>query len=96
MISRHNSQLLSGAGPGAGAASKQVDLCVCRNFPCPLNGNCEIRNCVYEAPVTSNDGKIENIGVTTHFKQRFVGHRGDFNRPGSRTSSILSNYIWTH
>ena len=95
LISRHNTRLLSGAGARAGPELEQLDHCVCTDFECPLNGNCEIRNCVYQATVTSEDQDIETyVGVTKHFKQRFVGHRGDFRHSENRNNSTLASHIW--
>ena len=57
--------------------------------------NCEIRNCVYQATVTSEDQDIETyVVVTKHFKQRFVGHHGDFRHSENRNNSTLASHIW--
>ena len=95
-VSRHNSRLLSGRDVGAGAGDdEQLDPCVCTQFVCPLNGRCEVRNCVYQATVSSDDGRTETyVGVTKHFKQRYGGHRSDFAHPENRLKTTLSKYIW--
>ena len=89
-ISRHNTKLL------AGDTVEQVDPCVCRDFPCPLNGLCETRNVIYQASVTTpDDGHSEHyVGVTNHFKSRFGGHRSDLNHSEGRKNSTLAKYVW--
>ena len=73
-----------------GPVPEQLDPFVCTDFECPLNGNCEIRNCVYQATVTFEDQDIETyVGVTKHFKQRFVGHRGDFRHQKTEIIPLL-------
>ena len=90
-VSRHNNKLL------AGDTVEQVDPCVCRDFPCPLNGLCETRNVVYQASVTTpDDGHTEHyVGVTNHFKSRYGGHRSDMNHSDGRKNSTLAKYVWT-
>ena len=89
-ISRHNTKLL------AGDTVEQVDPCVCRDFPCPLNDLCETRNVIYQASVTTtDDGHSEHyVGVTNHFKSRFGGHRSDLNHSEGRKNSTLAKYVW--
>ena len=88
-VSRHNHRVLS-AGE-----RQQVAPCVCTDFECPLNGLCESNNVVYQATVTSDDGRVENyVGVAANFKTRYYGHRTSLNNPNYKSETTLSKYVW--
>ena len=90
-VSRHNTKLLNSE------TVDQVDPCVCTEFECPLNGLCESKNVVYQATISSDDGRVENyIGCTKYFKKRYYGHRSDMNNPANKDKnrSTLANYVW--
>ena len=90
-VSRHNTKLLNSE------TVDQVDPCVCTDFECPLNGLCESKNVVYQATISSDDGRVENyIGCTKYFKKRYYGHRSDMNNPANKDKnrSTLANYVW--
>ena len=88
-ISRHNNRILN---PDAGEEDKPCD---CTRMECPMNGNCGKRNVVYQATVTSNDGKVEHyVGVAALFKSRYKGHRTSINNPNYKSATTLSKYIW--
>ena len=64
---------------------------------CPLNGACQIEGVVYEAKITRRDNQKSEFytGVTVGtFKQRYYGHRYDFNHRKQRSSTCLSKYVW--
>ena len=74
-ISNHNHELVSNDL----AASAQ---CNCKNEKeCPLDGKCLVKNIVYKAEITSQNGTVKTyIGMTSNsFKERYRNHLKSFN-----------------
>ena len=70
--------------------------CNCRvKQECPLNGNCQARNIIYQASVKTN-GEVEtSVGLTgDHFKSRFRNHTASFRDQRKENASELSKHIW--
>ena len=92
VIEKHNRKILSETNE-----NENIRTCNCRNRQdCPLNGKCLQSNIIYQAIVSSEDGKTETyIGLTENqFKTRYNNHKSSFNNQSKRCSTELSNYIW--
>ena len=72
-------------------------LCNCRQAnSCPVNGNCLMESVIYKATVTANNIARHYFGLTEgHFKDRWDKHRTDFKHAKYRSSTDLSEYIWS-
>ena len=73
--------------------------CNCRNKnTCPLEGNCNTRNIVYQAEVTTPQTKETYIGLCdTTFKERYrtcMHHTCSFRNERYKTVTELSKHIW--
>ena len=65
---------------------------------CPVENICKTPNVVYEATVKNNvDSEVRKyIGISRPpFKDRFRNHKRDFRNNTYRTSTKLSQYVWT-
>ena len=53
--------------------------CNCHKYPCPLKGNCQIKNVIYQATVKSENDEKTYVGLTgTTFKARWSNHKTGF------------------
>ena len=73
--------------------------CNCiRKELCPLNGNCQAENILYEATITCNErtyGENIYIGIAeTTFKKRYSNHKRSFNLPAYKNDTELSKEFW--
>ena len=72
--------------------------CNCRKpADCPMNGNCLKQSVVYQATVSTNDGRPDQtyVGLTENsFKTRFTNHKASFSTPSKKHSTELSKHIW--
>ena len=86
-IAAHNSKLLN-------RAKEERTGCNCRNKElCPIPGECNQTNVVYQAKVVANNKSMFYFGSTKKFKSRYAQHKSSFNnRPANHTT--LSSYIW--
>ena len=92
VLSRHNAQVLK-----QGDEHETDPGCNCRGGPatCPLDGQCQVKELVYQATVTRTDtGHAETYtGLTGGtFKNRYNKHMSDFRI--SETATMLSKYVW--
>ena len=92
IIKAHNKKILKTYK----SQPNEIKLCNCRDKDnCPLNGNCTIKNVIYEAQVTTDKTTMKYIGSTANtFKQRFYGHTASFKNETKRLSTELSKHIW--
>ena len=96
IIDNHNKSLLRKAEERDNSNSTKKCNCRTKNS-CPLNGECQTKNVVYQATVTSgqDEHKETYIGITeTSFKTRYNNHRTSFKYDNKRSATELSNYIW--
>ncbi|KAL5019984.1 hypothetical protein ScPMuIL_002876 [Solemya velum] len=65
---------------------------------CPLHGNCQRKNVVYQATVTDKEQtKTETyVGIASDFKERYRNHKASFNNLSRRNDTELSKYIWAY
>ena len=94
VIFRHNSKIFQEDNTTLDQNSKS---CNCRRkTECPLNGNCLTQNVIYQATVTTTDGKTDSyIGLTANsFKQRWTQHKSSFNNSSKKSETALSQHIW--
>ena len=70
--------------------------CNCRvKQECPLNGNCQARNIIYQASVKTDRGVEAYVGLTgDHFKSRFRNHTASFRDQRKKNAAELSKHIW--
>ena len=74
LIKQHNSRVLSEP------TSHQEKLCNCRNKnSCPLDGNCQVKNIVYKAIITTDQNYCICYGTAKgEFKTRYNNHTNSF------------------
>ena len=92
IIKGHNKSIIS-------AQPKTTEKrCNCRKKnDCPLNGNYQIDNVIYNALVTTNNPTTSKtyIGLTeSTFKQRFTQHKSTLTHKKHQNSTELSKYVW--
>ena len=78
--------------------SDQADnSCNCRNKnACPLEGNCNTRNIIYQAEVTTPQTTETYIGLCdTTFKERYRNHTCSFRNERYKNVTELSKHIWS-
>ena len=60
---------------------------------CPIPGECNQNNVVYQAEVHGDNKIMTYYGSTENFKSRYSGHKASIkNRPTNHTT--LSSYVW--
>ncbi|KAL5004788.1 hypothetical protein ScPMuIL_018244 [Solemya velum] len=68
------------------------NTCNCRKKDdCPLHGNCQRKNVVYQATVTDKEQtKTETyVGIASDFKERYRNHKASFNNLSRRNDTEL-------
>ena len=99
LIKAHNRKILSKTQQRESNVSQTegVQSCNCqRKAECPIPGKCNTEGVVYRATVTTERCVKTYIGSTEKpFKKRFYGHKSDFSNPNYRSSTTLSNFVWT-
>ena len=77
IISNHNKAQIS---KPPNQSEESENNCNCRNKnACPLEGNCNVRNIVYQAEVVTPQTKETYIGLCdTTFKERYRNHTCSF------------------
>ena len=92
MINKHNTKIANNQ------AQETTPPCNCKQGPqtCPVEGACQTRGVIYEATVTTDNGKKETYtGLTSRrFKDRLYEHTSDMNNEHNEGTS-LSNYVWS-
>ena len=94
IIKAHNKSVLKQHSRKEEKPSKN---CNCRKkSDCPLKGNCMIKSVIYQADLTTTNGKAYSyIGLTEHeFKKRWYAHKQSFKNPKYRLSTELSKLVW--
>ena len=90
IINSHNKKVLHQNRP---YPNEQKCNCI-KNEVCPLNGNCQVENIVYEATITCNEqtyGKNIYIGIAeTTFKKRYRNHKRSLNLAAYKNDTELS------
>ena len=90
-IDGHNKSVLSKKN----AATRN---CNCRKpADCPMNDDCLKQSVVYQATVSTNDGRPDQtyVGLTENsFKTRFANHKASLSTPSKKHSTELSKHIW--
>ena len=94
IINCHNKKVLHQNRP---CPNERKCNCI-RKELCPLNGNCQAENIVYEATITCNErtyGENIYIGIAeTTFKKRYSNHKRSFNLPAYKNDTELSKEFW--
>ena len=90
IIKAHNKQI-STSGTGTDPIT-----CNCRKKDlCPLQGNCQATNIIYNAEVKENNNSQLYIGLTEPpFKLRYNNHTQSFKHEKHQNSTELSKHIW--
>ena len=94
-IDNHNRKIMSN-----GREREEVTrACNCRDKPlCPLKGKCLQEGVVYKAIVTQTETMKQDIyiGMTENpFKTRYNLHNSSFRLPHKRSTTTLSEHLWT-
>ena len=92
IIKSHNNKILK-------AATKENEEASCNcnktNKPkCPLKGNCQANNIIYEATVNTSNQSVNYIGSTANtFKIRYASHKSSFKNIDKRNCTQLFKFI---
>ena len=94
-LAQHNSQILR---KEINPNPRPQATCNCqksRKGECPIPGACNQNGAIYQAVVSTNDGKEESyVGLAKNFKKRFLKHRTTLNNRGADGQTTLSRYVW--
>ena len=93
IISNHNKAEINKAT----RTNDQKKNCNCRKPNlCPMDGNCNAENVIYQAEVTTSTTKETYIGLCdTTFKLRYRNHICSFRNERYKHATELSKHIWS-
>ena len=94
-VSSHNNKVLKNY---TNNTLQNLANCNCQKnskHECPIPGACNQNGAIYEAVVTTNDGKRESyVGLAKNFKKRFSKHKATLNDRTADGQTTLSRYFW--
>ena len=92
IISRHNKAQI---GKSLNPPEEIKDNCNCRiKNSCPLEGNCNVRNIVYQAKFVTPQSKETYIGLCdTTFKERYRNHTCSFRNERYKNVTGLTDWL---
>ena len=91
IISAHNKKIIQTSEK----PEQNIKKCNCTKFECPLGGNCQIENVIYQATVKTDNSTETYVGLTaTTFKARWSNHQTGMKHQTHRTDTSLSKHIW--
>ena len=91
-ISSHNKKTISNAAQ----PNQEQQNCNCRKREqCPLKGNCQQKDVIYQATVRTDTTKETYVGLASNFKERYSNHKTSFRHQTKRNETELSKHIWT-
>ena len=65
------------------------------NDDCPVPGACNQDVAIYEATVTTDDGRAESyVGLAKNFKRRFPKHKSTLGDRNADRQTKMSKYVW--
>ena len=68
---------------------------ISKKADCPIPGKCNQNGAVYEAKVSTSDGKIESyVGLAKNFKKRWPKHKKTLKNRNADGQTTLSKYVW--
>ena len=92
-ISSHNSKILNPK-----IANEEETNCNCsKNTECPVNGQCQTKNVIYQSTINTRPTEIQEtyVGLTARtFKKRWDGHKSSIRNHNPKNSTTLSQHIW--
>ena len=94
IIDGHNKSILNKQEP---VQPQKSCNCIIKN-QCPMDGQCQTTNAIYEATITTDDDNYQPkiyIGLAeTTFKKRFANHKKSFNHEKYENETELSKEYW--
>ena len=93
LIQAHNRKLLNKTGEPEETTTKKCNCQRNRKHLCPLNGECQQFDVIYQA-TTDENPPMKYIGSTQDFKKRYSGHKQSFKREGKKNATTLSRHVW--
>ena len=94
ILKSHNKELLH---QHQNSETKVIGQCNCRSKnSCPLNGKCLTESLVYSAKIETPSENFTYIGMTEgSFKTRYNNHNASFRLPQYKSSTKLSEAVWS-
>ena len=94
-LANHNAKVLR---KELNPAPQTKATCNCQNSrkaECPMPGECCQSGAIYQATVSTSDGRKETyVGLAKQFKKRYLKHRATLKNRNSEGHTTLSNYVW--
>ena len=93
-LANHNSKILRDIVNPTLCPAASCNCQRSRKAECPVPGACNQDGAVYQATVSTNDGRIEKyVGLAKNFKKRFRKHRTTIKNKHADGQTTLSNYV---
>ena len=94
-VTNHNNKVLKSHTNHAPQTPANCNCQKNSKHECPIPGACNQNGAVYEAIVTTNDGKSESyVGLAKNFKKRYSKHKGTLHDRNMDGQTTLSRYVW--
>ena len=94
-LAKHNSKILRGEMNPLPRKEANCNCQKSKKGECPIPGACNQDGVVYQASVTTNDGRKEDyVGLAKHFKKRWHKHKATLKDSEADGQTTLSRYVW--
>ena len=94
-VSNHNNKVLKGYTNSTPQAPASCNCQINSKQDCPMPGACNQDGAIYEAIVSTKDGRRESyVGLAKNFKKRYSKHKRTLKDRRVDGQTTLSNYVW--
>ena len=94
-VANHNSKVLRNYTNNNTRSPPNCNCQKSKRHECPVPGACNEDGVIYQAKVTTSDGKVEDyVGLARNFKKRYSKHKRTLKNRNADGHTTLSNYVW--
>ena len=94
-IASHNSKVLRSTVNPTPRPKAKCNCQKSKKHECPVPGECNQDGAIYQATVSTNDGRVESyVGLARNFKKRYAKHKATLTSRHADGQTTLSNFVW--